>query len=224
MIKTIPVGDSPYVLEYNPSNKVIYVGNYFSYSVSVIDSTTNKVIKTIDVGDAPVDLKFNPSNGDIYVAGYSLGDITVISGSVVVTTIASPSVSFKLGYNPVNENIYVANYFNPANIKLINSATNTLIKNIDVGDFPWDIEHSPSSNRVYVSNLLSDDVSLISSSNTVVKTITVGDGPTDLMYNPSNKRMYVINSYSDDVSVIGSTIILGPAPNSPSGLMPIVIH
>ena len=40
--------------------------------------------------------------------GIPLGDITVISGSVVVTTIASDSVSFKLGYNPVNENIYVA--------------------------------------------------------------------------------------------------------------------
>ena len=80
VIKTIPVGGSPYVLEYNPSNKSIYVGNYFSYSVSVIDQYTNKVIKTIDVGDAPIDLIFNPRNGYIYVAEYSFGEITVMSG------------------------------------------------------------------------------------------------------------------------------------------------
>ena len=58
----------------------------------------------------------------------------------------------------------------------------------------------------------------------VIKTIDVGNGPLDIEYNPFNKYIYVANFNSDDVSVIGTTIIIGPAPNSPSDLMPIVVR
>jgi YVTN family beta-propeller protein len=50
-IATIPVGDTPVDLEYNPSNENIYVVNLRSHFVSVIDSSTNTVIATVDVGD-----------------------------------------------------------------------------------------------------------------------------------------------------------------------------
>ena len=61
--------------------------------------------------------------------------------------------------------------------------------------------------------------------NKVIKTINVGDFPSGLQYNPNNKYIYVANFGSDDVSVISSsTIIIGPAPNLPDGLKPIVVH
>ena len=75
---------------------------------------------------------------------------------------------------------------------MINSATNKIIKTIDVGDFPDDLEYNPNNKRMYVSNGLSGDVSVISSStNTVIKTIDVGTNPQDIEYNPNNKNMYV---------------------------------
>ena len=52
-------------MEYNSSNGKIYVSNFNSGDVSVMDSGTNKVIHTIDAGDSPQFLKYNPSNGNI---------------------------------------------------------------------------------------------------------------------------------------------------------------
>ena len=49
VIKTIDVGGGPIDLEYNPSNKYIYVANADSDDVSVINCATNTVIKTIDL-------------------------------------------------------------------------------------------------------------------------------------------------------------------------------
>ncbi len=43
---TIKVGESPQNMEYNPSNGNIYVSNFNSGDISVIDSGTNKVIHT----------------------------------------------------------------------------------------------------------------------------------------------------------------------------------
>ncbi|ALI37878.1 hypothetical protein NMY3_03696 [Candidatus Nitrosocosmicus oleophilus] len=53
----------------------------------------------------------------------------------------------------------------------------------------------------------------------------MGDFPSGFQYNPNNNYMYVRNFGSDDVSVLSSaTITIGPAPNLPHGLKPIVFH
>ena len=215
VIKTIPVGEYPRYLEYNPGNKAIYVTNDNSDDVSVINSFTNTVIKTIPVGNGPLDLEYNPDNGYIYVTNGGSDDVSVISGSVVIKTIPVGEYPQYLEYNPSNKDIYVVNTYSEE-ASVIDSATNTVIKTIPVGDHPWYLEYNPSNNAIYIVNHDTDDVSVISGyTNKVIKTIPVGDGPGYLEYNPSNKYMYTANTYSDDVSVIGSyTIIIGPAANA----------
>jgi YVTN family beta-propeller protein len=129
VIKTIDVGDTPWNVEYNPSNKAIYVGNSESNHVSVINSFTNTVIKTIDVSNNPSVLMYNPSNGYIYVSSY-FGDITVISGSKVIKTIGTPVGYVQLEYNPSNKYIYVANSYYLPSVLLINSVTNKITKSL----------------------------------------------------------------------------------------------
>ena len=66
VVATVDVRDSPYDLEYNPSNEAIYVANCcpdFSepHIVSVIDSATNTVTAIVeDVGDGPYNLELQP--------------------------------------------------------------------------------------------------------------------------------------------------------------------
>lgn len=84
VIKTIDVVSFPYNLKYNPNNGYIYVGNYYTNDVSVIDSVTNTVIKTLDVGNDPRYLEYNPSNKDIYVANSDSDDVSVISSSTII--------------------------------------------------------------------------------------------------------------------------------------------
>src|SRR6187551_3101352 len=85
-VKDIGVGDRPHALEYDPSNGNMYVANYYSNSVSVIDSATNTVVDTVGVGDNPIAIEYNPSNNYLYVAEYysatrDLGSVSVIDSS-----------------------------------------------------------------------------------------------------------------------------------------------
>ena len=64
-------------------------------------------------------------------------------------------------------------------VSVVDTATNTVVKTIDVGLHPCGMALSPSGDRLYVTNANSDTVSVISTAtDTVVKTLHVGEiGP-----------------------------------------------
>jgi YVTN family beta-propeller protein len=67
VIKTIPVGAYPFYIAFNPTNNDMYVTNYGSNTVSVIDGSKNIVIDNISGFDVPYGIAFNPTNKDMYV-------------------------------------------------------------------------------------------------------------------------------------------------------------
>jgi len=78
-------------IAYDSSNGYIYVANFFSSTVSVINGATNTVIATIPVGSMPAGVAYDPSNGYIYVTNYGSGTVSIISTSVSANS-TSPSV------------------------------------------------------------------------------------------------------------------------------------
>lgn len=90
------------------------------------------------------------------------------------------------------------------------SATTFAAITITVGNNPQDIAVNSVTNRVYVSNLIDNTVSVIDgSSNTVVDTITVGVVPEQIAVNSSTNMIYVANSSDNTISAIdGSTDIV----------------
>ena len=115
---------------------------------------------------------------------------------------------------------YAAN-FRSNTVSVIDSDTNTVIKNIHVRDGPRFIEALAGGGAVYVANFRSNTVSVIDSdTNTVIKNITVGDRPRfiDAL---AGVAVYVANSGSNSVSVINpvtntviKNITVGASPSS----------
>ncbi len=85
--------------------------------------------------------------------------------------------------------------------------TLTVIDTITVGENPRGIAVNSETNRIYVANAGSDDVSVIDgSTNEIIATVEVGGGPDSVGVNPTTKKIYVINQNSASLSVIdGST-------------------
>ena len=53
LVTLIPVGQRPWGIAISPDGRKLYTANGLSNDVSVIDTSTNKVIATIKVGDGP---------------------------------------------------------------------------------------------------------------------------------------------------------------------------
>jgi YVTN family beta-propeller protein len=75
---------------------------------------------------------------------------------------------------------------------------------IPVGDAPFGIAFNPDNGNLYMTNLVSDTVTVINgSTNTVVGTpIPVGSSPFGIAFNPDNVLLYVTSPVSSTVSVI----------------------
>ncbi|MER3520734.1 MAG: hypothetical protein C4317_00185 [Acidimicrobiia bacterium] len=79
----------------------------------------------------------------------------------------------------------------------------TLETQISVGSGPRRVATNPQTNRVYVTNTGSSNVSVIDgSSNAVIATVAVGTFPFGVATNPQTNRVYVTNLNSNNVSVV----------------------
>jgi YVTN family beta-propeller protein len=145
--------------------------------------------------------------------------------SIANQTKVLTSAQIEIGELPIEvytsaDATYVAN-FRSNTVSVIDSDTNTVIKDIHVRDGPRFIEALAGGGDVYVANFRSNTVSVIDSdTNTVIKNITVGDRPR-FIEALAGGDVYVANSGSDSVSVINPTnntviknIKVGASPGS----------
>ena len=219
MSPQINVGDSPirvsYLGNYSRTGDSVYVANLASDTVSIIDPATTTV-KNILVGDGPGALEITPAplRDYVYVANFYSDTVSVIDtlSNTVIKNIIVGDGPGALAISPSGASVYVANsnlYSNASDISIANDVSvietlsNTVIKNITVGDGPLSIAISPLGDYVYVANAVSGTVSVIDTlSNTVIKNITVGEGALSIAISSLGDSVYVANYVTDTVSII----------------------
>jgi YVTN family beta-propeller protein len=214
----IDVGDSPVTINVNEFRDTVYVANADSNSISVISGEDNTWIKDIPVGERPEAIfiaNVLNSSDKVYVTNAASNSISVISlaNDTLIKDIivgGRPEVIVPATTGGFPEKIYVTNA--PSNIiSVISVAKDALIKNIPVGRGPRDIavavsydpigDTIPIGDTVYVANIRSDDVSVISGeTDTRIKDIPVGNGPTSI--SSGEGYVYVANTANNSISVI----------------------
>lgn len=74
----VAVGFGPTSLAITPDGRRVYVTNWKTNSLSVIDTTRNTVVATIDGIESPVSISAHPDGSVVYVVGQD-GNLTVVS-------------------------------------------------------------------------------------------------------------------------------------------------
>ena len=202
------MGDFPFGVAVHPDGSRVYVANWLSQTVSVIDTATNTVVKTVAVGDNPVGVAVHPDGSRVYVANEYSHTVSVIdtATNTVVKTVSVGVGSFPFGVtvHPDGSRVYVANE-GSGGVSVIDTATNTVVKTVTVGDsldIPFGVAVHPDGSRVYVANEGSHTVAVIdTATNTVIATVAV-EVPVSVAVHPDGSRVYVANVFSHTVSVI----------------------
>jgi len=222
VLSPITVGLNPFGLAVNTKTNMIYVANiggagFFgcdsdpSYSVSVIDGSTNIVVNTITVGLGPAAVAVNPKTNKIYVTVNggcctSGNTVAVVDGSTnaVVDTITVADDPFLIAVNPRTNLIYVTHAGDK--ITVIDGATDTVKATFSIGSEARAIAFDQNGKFVYVAARNINQLAVVdASNNTVVQYIPVGRRPHGVVFNPANGRIYVTNRNDGTVSVIDSS-------------------
>lgn len=137
---TIPVGKNPGVgLAVSSDGTRLYVANADSNNVSVIDTSTNKVVTSINTGSGPYGLALSPNGSYLYVT--ELGDQAI---SVVRTKDYNISATYNASYpsaiavRPDGKVLYVSDAIDGCLLAL-DASNGTELANKSFGDLIADI-------------------------------------------------------------------------------------
>ena len=217
---TIPVGIYPAGIAVDARNSNVYVANFNSGTVSVINSS-GTVIATTLVGKQPTGVVYDTANKDLYVINSGSNNVYVLQSVTMKLAKVIPVASNPIAatYDFENNCIYVASYQSNT-VSQINGSTNKVVAFINVGH-PDALTYDPDNGGLYVANRDSNSVSVINAATrAVVAEIPVGTNPTAIFYNSANQGIYVANKLSNDVflingsknQVVGKPVAVGAEP------------
>jgi YVTN family beta-propeller protein len=242
--QTIAIGDSFVGVDFSPAGDRIYVGGNTKNNVAVFTLAADGTFAasgTIAIANsAPSGLKVNRDGSKVYVAlntSHQLGVIDTASGTV--TRVAVGIHPYTTVVSADGTKVYVSNWGGrvpgptdvtdgmfpivvdprtgiPATgtVSVVDTATNTVVKSIDVGLHPTGMALSPSGDRLYVTCANSDTVSAIdTASDTVTQTLHVGllgpdrtpvlgSSPNAVAVSPDGGTLYVANASQNAVAVV----------------------
>ncbi len=179
----VRTGKEPVAVAVNEKTNKVYIANKKSDNVTVLDGKTNKILKTVDVGPEPNAVTVNPLTNKIYVV--------------------SLKGEFKDGSLNPNGN---------GTVSVIDGATDKAVR-VEAGLEPYALAINKKTNKIYVANQGSNDVTVINGKTNKTSTIQlrpddatdIYDGvltPQDVEVNEVTNTIYVCGSQSNTVAKI----------------------
>ena len=203
--RIISVGSFPAALVYDNATGEIAVANYASDTVSIISDRTDAVVATVVVGSQPTAIACDQATGDLFVLNAGSGNVTQIGGSTHQTVGSIDVGPFPAGiaFDGRTGELFIADGLSKISIFLVNG---TVVGTVGVGNGPDFVLWDNVTGNVYVANLGSYNVSVVSdSTDTVIASPPVGLVTVGLASDWRNQTLYAVNEYSNNVTVISET-------------------
>lgn len=207
LITHITVGQDPRGIAATPDDNFVYVANYGSNTVSVIDRSTNEEINLIPVGNGPTGVDITPDSAFVYVTNADDNTVSVIETTTnTVTATISVDIDntpWGVAVSPEGRFTYVTNYgSNTVSVidsDLASGTYNQVIQTVNVGAQPYGVAFSKKGTdaQAYVTNSGSDSVSVIETSgHTVITTLNGTIAPSAVASNGDGRFMLVLGARS----------------------------
>lgn len=210
-------GIHPQGMVYNPVNKLVYIANQLSDSLTVLNADGD-IISMIPLGKgvfpgikSPVQLAVNthPQSkgyGHIYVCCSVSGTVCVVDQSLQVTCEFAAGIRpVAIAYHPVNEKIWIADLAGDTAL-VINADTFTLEATLPVGSEPMGLGINTTNGDTWVSCVKSHSAHIFNSKHECIATINqVAKRPVAMAYHPGIDYMYVVSADSKQVIPFNAT-------------------
>ena len=206
-VRKLKSGKAPTFAAFSPDGRRIFVTNYASDEISVIDTATKQNKTRFYGGHEPVGIAVTPAGDKLLVTNLGNGLVKVIDAHSfrIMDDIKVDGMPSNIAISPKGFLAFVTNYGRGkiGRVDFIDTATHEIIGQVEVGVRPIAILVSPLGDQIYVACGGSNDLYVIdTASRQVVTQLPVGLAPDGLAISPEGDFLYVANSGTDDFSVV----------------------
>lgn len=202
-------------LDYNPTKELLYVADYNSNNIYVIDGKTDEVIQTIPVPRHPFSVRADPISNTVIVASLAGNEITFLEDITdeysvfpiheVVKTIKVSGGPWGLELDPVHHLAYVTNRGCEC-ITVINILEKEIVGEIPLGDKAMAIAVDTNEHEIYASYLTQNKIVKIDGqTNKILSKLNLQSNPWDIKIDSKSNKVYVALKSEDSVLVLGPT-------------------
>ena len=216
-------GNNPGAVAVNPVTNRVYVANFTSNTVAVVDGAT-RTTKTINAGTTPYAVAENQVTNKVYVPNMGDDTVTVIDGNVdTASFLSTGDAPVAVAVNPATNKIYVANS-GSADVTVIDALNGDATTQVGARQGPFAVAVNTVTNTAYVTNSGAGTVTVIDGTTNGTSNITVGTTPKGLAINDETNTIVVANQGSNNVTVInGATNTTQTTATVPAGTGPVAV-
>jgi len=219
---TIPVGQGPTALAFDPVNGELYVADVLSNEISVIYTSNDTVNTTIPIVDGNLTadpsnyigssyVAFDPANGEIYVSDTGSENVTVINGSTntVAATINIGANATAIAVNSTTDTVFVASE-GTGQVAEINGTTNTVFLTINTCS-SFDLAYDPAQNLLFEACQSTTYLSVYDPWGPLVTQIATQVYGNGLAYDSSTGDVYILGDFDtfgdSNITVINASTL-----------------
>jgi YVTN family beta-propeller protein len=207
----------------NPTAFRLYVSNEVSGDLSIIDSSTYKVLATVPLGKRPRGIHPSPDRKTIYiavsgspVAGPGVDESTLpppdrsadgvavfdVKQNKVVRTIHAGADPENFDVSPDGTQLFVSNE-DTAEVSIVDVASGTVVQSFKMGEQPEGVKVTPDGKFVWVTSEEDGEISVLDlKAGKIVDTFKVGHRPRSIAFLPDGSRAYVNAENDGDVVIV----------------------
>lgn len=199
-------GGLPYCVAYDALHDRLYVGNWATNFLTVLNASTRSVEGYIPVAVNGTEAVL-VANDSLYVVGWNLVLVQVfnLTTEAPIANITTGAGPWAMAFNPQQGLVYVT--MDSTNLlTAISDANHTVWRQQPVRASPQSVAYDPQSHEVFVGDDGNDVTVLNASTLAFVTNLTVGAAPWSMAYDAATGQVYVANQDDASFSVIdGST-------------------
>ena len=208
VVGTIAVGEAPRGIAASSDGTRIFVANSRSNSISVIDTSVNRVSTTIDnLGYSPEEIALSWDDNTLFVTNPRSNNVSVIdaASNMVVSRINVGEKPIDVVADTEERKIYVSNYYS-LSISIIDMATYVVENTISLSSNPKYL--ALCDDRLYIGNESVNDVYIVNlpyNSSDSIDTVSIGSRSERLGCGLSD-RVYAGNIAFDEISFLHTSL------------------
>jgi YVTN family beta-propeller protein len=188
------VGMVPKYVAVTPNDKYVIATNWCSWTVSIVNEATHRLVATIPVGAYPRGIAISPDSHLAYVAimGSTVIDVISLSTFKVVGQIGGVNNVRHVVIDPQNPDFLYASLNIPGDVVKIDRLTGKILAEVHTGSDCRSLAISTDGTALYVVNYLSNTVTELAASNLkVLQVVPTGTNPVGVTYDGTTGRVWV---------------------------------